>query len=174
MDHNSFKQQITQLAVISDSRTITASGAVGSSTNYYGGPVVEQLLLTTQHCKDCNKQCQGQPRKTFAKKGSKWTETCQECGMVRSDSGEFVSKARMRYLKRASDSLTKPLLKPNQQSRPTELVPIDCSDDAVESEDFEQDLEPDVLVHQDPVSCDPGDHLRLDIVIHKCSHEHQD
>jgi len=168
MDHNLFKQQITQLAVISDSPTITASGVVGSSTKYYGGPVVEQLLLTKQHCKDCNKECQGQPKKTFAKKHGKWTETCLECDMVRADSGEFVSKARMRYLKRANDLRSNQPRQSDQQSQPTELVPIDCSDDAVDSAELEPTLEADSLAHQDQPPHDPNDHLRLDIVIHKC------
>ena len=132
---------------------------------------ITRVLSTTVNCNDCGKQCQEAPRRNFVKKNNLWLEKCQECRQWRSHTGEFVPE-RPR-VKSASDSLTMPLLKSNQQSRPTELVSIDCFGDAVESAELEQDLEPAPLVHQDPESCGPSDHLRLDIVIHKLKHEHQ-
>ena len=73
------------------------------------------------------------------KKNNLWLEKCLECRQWRSHTGEFVPE-RPR-VKSASDSLTKPLLKSNQQSRPTAHDSIDRSDDAVEFEELEQDLE---------------------------------
>ena len=139
---------------------------------------ITQVLLTTVNCNDCGRKCQEAPRRNFVKKNNLWREKCQACGFTRDHTGEFSDLPHKKMgrprLIPTSDSLTMPLLKSNQQSQPTELVSIDCFGDAVESAEPEQDLEPAPSVRQDPESCGPSDHLRLDIVIHKLKHEHQD
>ena len=133
---------------------------------------ITQVLLTTVNCNDCGRQCQEPPKRNFVKKNNLWLEKCAECKQWRSANGEFVPERPK--VKPTSDSLTMPLLKPNQQSRPTAHDSTDCFGDAVESVKPEQDLEPESSVHPDPESCDPNDHLRLNIVVHKLKHEHQD
>lgn len=139
---------------------------------------ITRVLSTTVNCTDCGKQCQEVPKRNFVKKNNSWIEKCQTCGLRRDHTGKFSDLLQKKMgrpkLIPTSDSLTNPQHLSSQQSRPTAHGSTDCFGDAVESVEPEQDLEPESSVHPDPESCDPNDHLRLDIVVHKLKHEHQD
>lgn len=133
----------------------------------FAGPVVKKLLLNTVACGDCARKCEGKPERTFVRQDNQWLEKCITCRRWRGESGEFTNY-KPKPIKRPSVKRPKLLQKSTRQSRPIAPVPSNRSDDHAVCAGHEQDSVSRSLVHPYPVSRDPGDHLKIDIAIHKC------
>ena len=163
MNNDEFKHKAQQLADIIWHKPKTGA----RSLVQFSGPVVKKLLLPKTVCSDCARKCEGAPTRDFVKQGNQWLEKCTTCKRWRNESGEF-DDVKPRPVKQASVQPPRPLRKLTRQLKPIAPVPSNRSDDRAVSAGHEQDSVSRSLVHPYPVSRDPGDHLKIDIAIHKC------